>query len=138
MNTSQTDIAIVTAILWLMAIVVVAYDSIKYRKYYASKSKLVVLRINNAAVREVLSQNGIKLCQCAYYNTNRYLYTIEGDHICGFTESCTHLIEDAVKHHQEVIDCDINVNLFVSEIKKLQEDYGSEDLCRRIQNKNFI
>lgn len=75
----------------------------------------------------MLSQNGIKLCQCAYYNTNRYLYTIEGDHICGFTESCTHLIEDAVKHHQEVIDCDINVNLFVSEIKKLQEDYGSGD-----------
>ena len=76
MNTLQTDIAIVTAILWLMAIAVVAYDRIKYRKYYTSKSKLVVLRINNAAVREVLSQNGIKLCQCAYYNTNRYLYTI--------------------------------------------------------------
>lgn len=127
MNTLQTDIDIVTAILWLIAIAVVAYDRIKYRKYYASKSKLVVLRINNAAVREVLSQNGIKLCQCAYYNTNRYLYTIDGDHICGFTESCTHLIEDAVKHHQEVIDCDINVNLFVSEIKKLQEDYGSGD-----------
>lgn len=34
MNTLQTDIAIVTAILWLMAIVVVAYDRIKYRKYY--------------------------------------------------------------------------------------------------------
>lgn len=69
MNTLQTDIAIVTAILWLMAIAVVAYDRIKYRKYYASKSKLVLLRINNAAVREFLSQNGIKLCQCAYYNT---------------------------------------------------------------------
>lgn len=127
MNTLQTDIAIVTAILWLLAIAVIAYDRIKYRKYYASKIKLVVLRINNAAVREFLSQNGIKLCQCAYYNTNRYLYTIDGDQICGFTESCTHLIEDAVKHHQEVIDCDINVNLFVSEIKKLQEDYGSGD-----------
>lgn len=69
MNTLQTDIAIVTAILWLMAIAVVAYDRIKYHKYYASKSKLVVLRINNAAVREVLSQNGIKLCQCAYYKS---------------------------------------------------------------------
>lgn len=32
MNTLQTDIAIVTAILWLMAIAVVAYDRIKYRK----------------------------------------------------------------------------------------------------------
>lgn len=126
MNTLQTDTAIVTAILWLLAIAVIAYDRIKYRKYCTSKSKLVVLRINNAAVREFLSQNGIKLCQCAYYNTNRYLYTIEGDHICGFTESCTHLIEDAIKH-QEVIDCDINVNLFVSEIKKLHEDYGSGD-----------
>ena len=51
MNTLQTDIAIVTAILWLLAIAVIAYDRIKYRKYYASKSKLVVLRINNAAVR---------------------------------------------------------------------------------------
>lgn len=127
MNTLQTDIAIVTAILWLMAIAVVAYDRIKYRKYYTSKSKLVVLRINNAAVREFLSQNGIKLCQCAYYNTNRYLYSIEGDHICGFTESCTHLIEDAVKHHQEVIDCDINVNRFVYEIQKLQKEFGTKD-----------
>lgn len=87
MNTLQTDTAIVTAILWVVAIAVVAYDRIKYRKYYTSKSKLVVLRTNNAAVREYLSQNGIKLCQCAYYNTNRYLYSIEGDHICGFTES---------------------------------------------------
>lgn len=127
MNTLQTDIAIVTAILWLMAIAVVAYDRIKYRKYYASKSKLVVLRINNAAVREFLSQNGIKLCQCAYYNTNRYLYTIEGDHICGFTESCTHLIEDAVKHYQKVIDCDINVNRFVYEIQKLQKEFGTKE-----------
>lgn len=127
MNTLQTDIAIVTAILWLLAIAVIAYDRIKYHKYYASKSKLVVLRINNAAVREVLSQNGIKLCQCVYYNTNRYLYTIEGDHICGFTESCTHLIEDAVKHHQEVIDCDINVNRFVYEIQKLQKEFGTKE-----------
>ena len=123
MNTLQTDTAIVIAILWLVAIAIIVYDRFKYRKYYASKSKLVVLRINNAAVREVLSRNGIKLCQCAYYNTNRYLYSIEGDRICGFTESCTHLIEDAVKHHQEVVDCDINVNLFVSEIKKLQKEY---------------
>lgn len=123
MNTLQTDIAIVTAILWLLPIAVIAYDRIKYHKYDTSKSKLVVLRINNAEVREVLSQNGIKLCQCAYYNTNRYLYTIEGDHICGFTESCTHLIEDAVKHHQEVIDCDINVNRFVYEIQKRQKEF---------------
>lgn len=128
MNTLQTDIAIVTAILWVVAIAVVAYDRIKYHKYYTSKSKLVVLRTNNAAVREYLSQNGIKLCQCAYYNTNRYLYSIEGDHICGFTESCTHLIEDAVKHHQEVIDCDINVNRFVYEIQKLQKEFRTKEV----------
>lgn len=48
MNTLQTDTAIVTAILWVVAIAVVAYDRIKYRKYYTSKSKLVVLRANNA------------------------------------------------------------------------------------------
>lgn len=127
MNTLQTDIAIVTAILWLMAIAVVAYDRIKYRKYYASKSKLVVLRINNAAVREFLSQNGIKLCQCAYYNTNNYLYTIDGERVCGFTEGCTHLIADAVKHHQQVIDCGININRFGYEIEKLQKEFGVKE-----------
>lgn len=127
MNVIQFDTIIVLAFLWIAAIAIIVYDRIKYRKYYASQGKMIVLRMNNAAVREALSQNGIKLCQCAYYNTNRYLYTIDGDHICGFTESCTHLIEDAVKHHQEVIDCDINVNLFVSEIKKLQEDYERKD-----------
>ena len=127
MNVIQTDTIIVLTILWIAAIAVIVYDRIKYRKYYASQGKMIVLRMNNEYARGILANKGINLCQCAYYNTNRYLYTIEGDHICGFTESCTHLIEDAVKHHQEVIDCDINVNLFVSEIKKLQEDYGSRD-----------
>ena len=127
MNIIQIDVIIALAIMWLVAIAIIVADRIKYRKYYSSKGKMVVLRINNPDVRDLLNSEGLSLCQCAYYNTHKYLYTIEGDRICGFTEECTHLIEDAVKHHQEVIDCNINVNLFVSEIKKLQEDYGRKD-----------
>ena len=123
MNTLQTDTAIVIAILWLVAIAVVAYDRFKYRKYYASKSKLVVLRFNNNYVRKLLKDKGFNLCDCAYYNTNRYLFTTEGDRICGFTEDCVHLIEDAEKNKQEVVDCDININRFVYEIQKLQKEY---------------
>lgn len=114
MNTIQTDDVIVRSILWLVTTIIVA-DRIKRRKYYSSKGKMVVLRINNPDVRDRLNSEGLSLCQCAYYNTHKYLYTIEGDHICGFTEECTHLIEDAIKNHQEVIDCDIDVSKFVNE-----------------------
>lgn len=123
MNTIQTDVIIVLAILLLVAIA----DRIKYRKYYSSKGKMVVLRINNPDVRDRLNSEGLSLCQCAYYNTHKYLYTIEGDHICGFTEECTHLIEDAIKNHQEVIDCDIDVSKFVNEVKKLQQEYETKE-----------
>lgn len=123
MNTIQTDVIIVLAILLLVAIA----DRIKYRKYYSSKGKMVVLRINNPDVRNRLNSEGLSLCQCAYYNTHKYLYTIEGDRICGFTEECTHLIEDAIKNHQEVIDCDIDTSKFVSEVKKLQQEYGTKE-----------
>jgi hypothetical protein len=123
MNTIQTDVIIVLAILLLVAIA----DRIKYRKYYSSKGKMVVLRINNPDVRDRLNSEGLSLCQCAYYNTHKYLYTIEGDRICGFTEECTHLIEDAIKNHQDVIDCDIDVSKFVNEVKKLQQEYETKE-----------
>lgn len=127
MYTIQTDGIIVLAILWLVAIAVIVADRIKYRKYYSSKGKMVVLRINNPDVRDRLNSEGLSLCQCAYYNTHKYLYTIEGDRICGFTEECTHLIEDAIKSHQQVIDCDIDVSMFVSEVKKLQQEYETKE-----------
>lgn len=127
MNTIQTDIIIVLAILWLVAIVIFVTDRIIYHKYYSNKGKMVVLRINNSEVRGRLNSEDLTLCKCAYYNTHKYLYTIEGDHICGFTEECTHLIEDAIKNHQEVIDCDIDVNKFVSEVKKLQQEYETKE-----------
>jgi hypothetical protein len=123
MNTIQTDVIIVLAILLLVAIA----DRIKYRKYYSGKGKMVVLRINNPDVRDRLDSEGLSLCQCAYYNTHKYLYTIEGNRICGFTEECTHLIEDAIKNHQEVIDCDIDVSKFVNEVKKLQQEYETKE-----------
>lgn len=126
MNTIQTNVIIVLSILWLVAIAIVVEDRIKYRKYYSSKGKMVVLRINNPDVRDRLNSEGLSLCQCAYYNTHKYLYTIEGDRICGFTEECTHLIEDAIKNHQEIIDCGIAVSKFVNEVKKLQQEYGTK------------
>lgn len=123
MNTIQIDVIIVLAV----AIAIIVADRIKYRKYYSSKGKMVVLRINNPDVRDRLNSEGLSLCQCAYYNTHKYLYTIEGDRICGFTEECTHLIEDAIKNHQEVIDCDIDVSKFVNEVKKLQLEYETKE-----------
>ena len=126
MNIIQIDVIIVLSILWLVAIAIIVADRIKYRKYYSSKVKMVVLRINNPDVRERINSEGLSLCQCAYYNTHKYLYTIEGDRICGFTEECTHLIEDSIKNHQEVIDCDIDVSKFVSEVKKLQLEYETK------------
>ena len=126
MNTIQIYLIILLSILWLVAIAIIVADLIKYRKYYSSKGKMVVLRINNPDVRDRLNSEGLSLCQCAYYNTHKYLYTIEGDRICGFTEECTHLIEDAIKNHQEVIDCDIDVSKFVSEVKKLQQEYKTK------------
>lgn len=134
MNVIQTDTIIVLSILWIAAIAVIVYDRIKYRKYYASQGKMIVLRMNNEYARGILANKGINLCQCSYYNTNNYLYTIDGERVCGFTEGCTHLIEDATKHHQEVIDCGININRFVYEIQKLQKEFWekeviNEDFC---------
>lgn len=127
MNTIQIDLIILLSILWLVAIAIIVADRIKYRKYYSSKDKMVVLRINNPDVRDRLNSEGLSLCQCAYYNTHKYLDTIEGDRICGFTEECTHLIEDAIKNHQDVIDCDIDVSKFVNEVKKLQQEYETKE-----------
>ena len=127
MNIIQIDLIIVLSILWLVAIAIIVADCIKYRKYYSSKGKMVILRINSPDVRDRINSEGLSLCQCAYYNTHKYLYTIEGDRICGFTEECTHLIEDAIKNHQEVIDCDIDVGKFVSEVKKLQQEYETKE-----------
>lgn len=127
MNTIQIDVIILLAILLLVDIAIIVADRIKYRKYYSSNGKMVVLRVNNSDVRGRLNSEGLTLCQCAYYNTHKYLYTIEGDRICGFTEECTHLIEDAIKNHQEVIDCDIDVSKFVNEVKKLQLEYETKE-----------
>lgn len=127
MNVIQFDTIIVLAFLWIAAIAIIVYDRIKYRKYYASQGKMIVLRMNNNYVRVLLANKGINLCQCAYYNTNNYLYTIDGERVCGFTEGCTHLIEDATKHHQKVIDCGININRFVYEIQKLQKEFGVKE-----------
>lgn len=128
MNTIQIDIIIVLAILLLVDIAIIVADHIKYRKYYSSNGKMVVLRINNSEVRDRLNSEGLSLCQCAYYNTHTGIfYTIEGDHICGFTEESTHLIEDAIKNNQEVIDCDIDVSKFVNEVKKLQQEYETKE-----------
>lgn len=127
MNIIQFDTMIVLAFLWIAAIAIIVYDRIKYRKYYASQSKMIVLRMNNNYVRGILSNKGINLCQCAYYNTNNYLYTIDGERVCGFTEGCTHLIEDTAKQHQKVIDCGININRFVYEIQNLQKEFGVKE-----------
>lgn len=126
MNTIQTDVIIVLSILWLVAIAIRCRPN-QIPQVLSSKGKMVVLRINNPDVRDRLNSEGLYLCQCAYYNTHKYLYTIEGDRICGFTEECTHLIEDAIKNHQEVIDCDIDVNKFVNEVKKLQQEYETKE-----------
>ena len=126
MNIIQIDVIILLAIMSLVAIAIIVADRIKYSKYYSSKGKMVVLRINNPDVRDRLNSECLSLCQCAYYNTHKYLYTIEGDRICGFTEECTHLIEDSIKNHQEVIDCDIDVSKFVNEVKKLQKEYETK------------
>lgn len=111
--------AIFLVLLWLAIMVVIIYDHIKFQKRL--KNKMVVLRINNPYVRSILEANGFNLCQCAYYNTNRYLYvTTDAERICGFTEECVHLIEDAKKHHQMVIDCGIDIKLFVAAVKDLK------------------
>ena len=114
-------VSLVLAVAVIGGYVYAVYDSYKYRK--CKRSKLVVLRLNNNYVRKLLKDKGFNLCDCAYYNTNRYLFTTEGDRICGFTEDCVHLIEDAEKNQQEVVDCDININRFVYEIQKLQKEY---------------
>lgn len=67
MNTIQIDVIIGLAILLLVAIAIIVADRIKYRKYYSSKGKMVVLRINNSEVRGHLNSEGLTLCQCAYY-----------------------------------------------------------------------
>lgn len=65
MNVIQTDTIIVLSVLWIAAIAVIVYDRIKYRKYYASQGKMIVLRMNNEYARGILANKGINLCQCA-------------------------------------------------------------------------
>lgn len=126
MNKQEIEI-MVAAMMFILGIIVIIYDRIKYRKYYVNQGKLIVLRLNNAYVRQILEGNGFNLCMCAYYNTNRYLFTVEGDRICGFTEECTHLIADATKNHQEVVDCGISINRFVYEVHKVQKQYNTDE-----------
>ena len=71
MNIIQIDVIIVLSILWLVAIAIIVAGRIKYSKYYSSKGKMVVIRINNPDVRDRLNSEGLSLCQCAYYNTHK-------------------------------------------------------------------
>lgn len=61
MNIIQIDVIILLSILWLVAIAIIVADRIKYRKYYSSKGKMVVLRINNPDVRDRLNSDGLSL-----------------------------------------------------------------------------
>lgn len=58
MNVIQFDTIIVLAFLWIAAIAIIVYDRIKYRKYYASQGKMIVLRMKQRLCKRHTSQQG--------------------------------------------------------------------------------
>lgn len=75
MNTIQTDVIIVLAILLLVAIAIIVADRIKYRKYYSSNGKMVVLRINkDRSKRSPQLRWFNSLPVCLLYNTQVSLH----------------------------------------------------------------
>lgn len=115
---------IIAAAFFLAAFLTIAVDRYQSRKHRYT-TYLVVLRLNNEYVRNILQQSGIPLCWCAKLeDRNPYLFTTEGDKVCGFCEERNFLIASARINHQTVIDCGINTKLFISEVKKLQKLYS--------------
>lgn len=104
----------------IVGIIILVYEDIKYNR--KNRQKFIFLRLNNEYVRNILEGNGLFLCNCAFYSTNKYLYTQKDSSIHGFTEDITHLIEKAEKTNMELIDCGINIKKFIYEIQKLKSN----------------
>lgn len=104
----------------VIGIIILIYEDIKYRRTY--RHKFIVLRVNNEYVRNILEGNGLHLCNCAFYSTNRYLYVSRDSSIHGFSEDSTHLLEKAEKTNLEIIDCGVDTKRFIYEISKLKKE----------------
>lgn len=117
MNRQEIELAIAIIFCFVIPVAVIIYDRIRHRKYYEQKGKFLFLRINNPDVRKQIREAGIKLCPCARDYSKIYLYTADGSIVCGFSENHQHLIADAAKNHQQMIDCGINVDKFIQEVK---------------------
>lgn len=108
----------------ISVIAIIAYDRIKYRKYYTKdnthEETFVFLRANNAYIRKKLKEQGFNICPCALSYRNDYLYAcLDRSIICGFNENQMHLIEDAKRNNTKMIDCARNLSVFIRELKKL-------------------
>ena len=115
--TTETFLALLAIASITASIGVIIYDRIRYRKYYEQKGKFIFLCINNPDVRKQIKEAGIPLCPCAREFRNSYLYTQDGTIVCGFNENHQHLTAKAVNNHIKVIDCGINVDKFIQEVK---------------------
>lgn len=106
----------------IACVAVIAYDRHKYRKYYDRDEKLIVLRLNNEYVKNIIRGAGLNLCFCTNHLSLPFLYYVTGgDRICAFREDRLHLIADAKKRKQKVVDCGIDVKKFIYEIQKLKK-----------------
>jgi len=106
----------------IACIAAIAYDRYKYRGYYERGEKLVILRLNNEYVKNIIRGAGLNLCFCTDNLILPYLYYVtDGDRICAFREDRLHLIADAKKGKQEVVDCGIDVKKFIYEIQNLKK-----------------
>lgn len=117
MNRQEIELAIVIIFCFVIPVAVIIYDRIRHRKYYEQKGTFILLRTNYPDVRKQIKEAGITLCPCAREFRNTYLYTSDGAIVCGFNESQQHLIANAAKSHMKIIDCGINVDKFIQEVK---------------------
>lgn len=113
-----------------LPIAVLVYDKVKYHRWYARMPKLIYLRVNTKEVRDKLESDGIKLCKCASFDGNVWLFVDSDGVIHGMglpyegmddlspKEICAFDIQDARDKGKLIVDCGTDLKKFIKEIKR--------------------
>lgn len=81
-----------------------------------NRRRMVVLRMNNEYVRNILKGNGFILDDTVWDDDIALLYSTDGETVHGYAGSYNELVKPLRKIHWTVIDCSVSLSFFVYEM----------------------
>lgn len=80
------------------------------------RRRMVILRMNNEYVRNILKGNGFILDSTAMNDAITLLYSPDGETIYGYAGDYKELVKPLRKIHWLVVDCGVSLSFFVYEM----------------------